>query len=145
MENCEVKIREFKHEDLEQILNFNGKFSKRRQDKFQRVELLDSYYAFVAEKDKDIVGFIVMEDLADDSTHHMIQIDVADDYKRKGIGTLLVNHVFEYLAGKRITLNVNTDNFPAINFYKSVGFEECGSCSHYRENQNKLWYTKKIS
>ena len=145
MKKEELKIREFKHEDLEQILNLDGQFSKRRQDKFQRVELLDSYYAFTAEKGKDIIGFIIMENLSDDITHHIIQVNVSNDYKRKGVGMMLINHVFEYLGvGKRVTLNVNTDNISAINFYKKLGFEECGLSRHYREGQDKIWYTERI-
>jgi ribosomal protein S18 acetylase RimI-like enzyme len=146
METDEIKIREFKHEDLGQILNFDSKDSKRRQDKFQRVELLDTYCAFVAERGEDIVGFIVLEDLSDGITCHLTQINVANDYKRNGIGSMLINHVFQYLgAGKRVTLNVNVANAPAIRLYESLGFERCGFSMHYRENQNKIWYTKKIS
>ena len=147
MGEFDFSIREFNlEEDLESVLNFDERFSKRRADKFQRVELLDSYFSLVAEKDGDIVGFIVMEDLSDGISYYLVQVDVSEKYRRLGIGTALIDNVFDIVgAEKRVTLNVNEDNLAAIAFYERLGFERCGETRNYREGQNKKWYTKKIS
>lgn len=133
-------IREYKHEDLEFILHrMDGRYSKRRADKFKLVENCDAFYCYVAEEDSKIKGFIIMEDLGDNTSHYMVQINVAK--KRKGIGTLLVKHIFKKIGqGGHISLCVNINNEDAIKFYENLGFVKSGYTNGYRKNQNKLWY-----
>lgn len=134
-----MNVREYKHEDLEFILHkMDGKYSKRREDKFKLVENSDAFYCYVAEEDS-IIGFIIMEKLGDDISHYMMQINVAE--KRKHTGTALVKHVFQKMGpGSHMSLCVNTDNDAAIRFYESLGFTRSGYTNGYRKNQNKYWY-----
>ncbi|MEE9115287.1 MAG: hypothetical protein V3U09_00110, partial [Thermoplasmata archaeon] len=59
-------VREYKSEDLQEILHeMNGKNSKRRERKFKLVECSDAFICFVAEDDSRIRGFVIVEDLGD--------------------------------------------------------------------------------
>ena len=133
-------IREYEHRDLEYILHkFDGRYSKRREDKFRLVENSNAFYCYLAEEDSKIKGFIMMENLGDDISHYMVQINVNE--KRSGIGRLLVDKVFEKIgSGGHISLCVNTDNQEAIKFYESLGFKRSGYTQGYRKNQDKYWY-----
>jgi len=56
-------------------------------------------------------------------------------YRRLGIGTVLLNHVFKVCETSdnyhSIFLHVQINNDSAINFYKSFGFEIIETKSHY--------------
>jgi ribosomal protein S18 acetylase RimI-like enzyme len=61
-------------------------------------------------------------------TGRMVRVSVARDYRRKGIGRALVNHLIaaaENRGLEKILVETNNDWFPAIRLYKSCGFEEC--------------------
>tara|TARA_Y100000310_G_scaffold339691_1_gene433182 strand:+ start:1005 stop:1424 length:420 start_codon:yes stop_codon:yes gene_type:complete len=135
-----MNVRKYKHNDLEIILHrMDNRYSKRREDKFKLVECMESYYCYVAEEDSQVIGFIIMEDLGDSSSHYMVQINVAE--KQKGIGSKLVKKVFERIGkGGHISLCVNTENESAISFYESLGFKRSGFTKGYRKGQNKYWY-----
>jgi len=134
-----MEIREYQHEDLEKVLNIDGRPSRRRADKFRLLESSDSFYCYVAEEGQRVIGFVIMEDLGDEVSHYMVQINSAE--KRRGIGRKLVQKVFERTEkGRHISLCVNTDNEVAIKFYESLGFRRSGFTEGYRKGQNKFWY-----
>jgi ribosomal protein S18 acetylase RimI-like enzyme len=134
-----MNIREYRRQiDLEEVLNFDGRLSKRRADKFALVECSDAFYCYVAEEGEQIRGFVIMEDLGDNISHYMVQINSAD--KRKGIGRALAQKVFERIGNGHLSLCVNTDNEVAIKFYESLGFKKSGFTQNYRKGQDKFWY-----
>lgn len=135
-----MNIRQYRPDDRDFILHqMDGRYSKRREDKFNLVDHSDAFYCYVAEDDSTIRGFIIMEDLGDEISHYMVQINVAE--KRKGIGTKLVKKIFEEIGvGGHISLCVNTNNEEAIVFYEVMGFERSGHTKDYRKNQDKFWY-----
>ncbi len=135
-----MHIREYRHEDLESILySMDGRYSRRREDKFRLVENSDAFYCYVAENDSHVVGFVIMEDLGDGVSHYMAQINVGK--KRNGIGRSLVQKVFDRISsGGYISLCVNTDNEEAIKFYEALGFKRSGYTKGYRKGQDKFWY-----
>lgn len=135
-----VKIREYKPEDLEQILEgMNGRGSRRREDKFRLLECSDAFFCYVAEDDSEIKGFVIMEDLRDGVSYYMVQINVAE--RREGAGKQLVRKVLERIGtGGQISLCVNTDNEDAIRFYESLAFRRSGRVEGYSKGQDKYWY-----
>ena len=135
-----VQIREYCHEDLEFILHrMDGRYSKRREDKFRLVEASDAFYCYVAEDHTEIKGFIIMEDLGDGVSHYMVQMNVAE--KRQGIGRRLFEKAVHRIGpGGHISLCVNTDNEEAIKFYEALGFKRSGFTEGYRKGQDKYWY-----
>jgi len=131
-------IRKYRPSDFDDALNFDGKPSKRREQKLRLVESSEAFFCLVAEDEK-FEGFIIMEDLGDGKSFYMVQINVAG--KRKGVGRKLVIRAFEHIGpGGHVSLCVNTDNKEAILFYEALGFKVSGFTAGYRKNQDKIWY-----
>ena len=87
-------------------------------------------------KDKNILGIIVYRKTIVDQTHnyinHIMSIAVHPDYRRKNIGSELMNAV--KLKNKPISLYVQTINKKAINFYKKHGFIILSEIDDYYES-----------
>ena len=49
-------------------------------------------------------------------------ITVAEEYKNKGVGSFLLNHLIFVAGNARMELNVLADNAPAVALYKKQGF-----------------------
>lgn len=135
-----VKVREYKSEDLQHILHeMDGKYSKRREDRFRLVECSDAFSCYVAEENSKIRGFVIVEDLGDGNSNYIVQINVGE--KREGIGRELMRKVFDAVGkGGHISLCVNTDNEDSIKFFEALGFKRSGYTEGYRKNQDKHWY-----
>ena len=76
-------------------------------------------------------------------------IRVADNFRKKGIGEKIINHLI--LEAKKINivkLSVETGagNFfqPARKLFNKFGFKECPPFAHYKEDPNSCYYTLKI-
>lgn len=60
---------------------------------------------------------------------HTIGVDPG--YQGRGIGRRLLNDLLEYADGGVVYLEVRTDNAPAIELYRSAGFEQIGLRKRY--------------
>ena len=134
-----ITVRPYESKDFHAVLNFDGRPSKRRQQKLRMLELPDVFYGYVAEDEDGIIGFIVMQDMGDEATHQVMQINAKE--KRKGIGRRLMKEVFHRQGrGKHITLAVLTDNLNAIAFYEALGFQKSGHTREYKKGKDYFWY-----
>lgn len=86
-------------------------------------EVLFDYQLYIAEKDKDVVGFVAYHD------HDLAWLYVDPQVGRSGIGKTLVNHVKKTYKGEPITLEVISDNKLARTFYDKMGFRKSGSAT----------------
>ena len=87
---------------------------------------------WVCETDGVISGFIVWQDILDESELHLIA--TAPEYRRQGIAAALLEHWFRHAqtAGiTRLLLEVRAANLPAQNLYRRHGFTECGRRRDY--------------
>ena len=138
MEN--ILIRKYEPEDFESVLNFDGTPSKRREQKLKMLELKDIFCGYVAESSKEIVGFIIMQDMGDNKSQQVMQINVKE--KRKGIGRSLMAETFSKLGnGKHIILAVRIENTEAIKFYEAMGFKKSGHTEGYKKDKDYFWYS----
>ena len=72
-------------------------------------------------------------------------IVVDDKFRRKGIGSMLLNKMIEnHPNALSITLEVRESNGPAINFYKNIGFKEVAKRKHYYKNEDGLLMLKEL-
>ncbi|NFI57792.1 GNAT family N-acetyltransferase [Clostridium botulinum] len=59
----------------------------------------------------------------------IVNVGILDDYRKKGYGEILIKYLI-YLCYKRhvsqVTINVDINNYKALNLYKKIGFEEYG-------------------
>ncbi|KYC45170.1 MAG: putative N-acetyltransferase [Candidatus Methanofastidiosum methylothiophilum] len=89
----------------------------------------------VVEKDMDIIGFVI--GIIQKKEGHILVIAIRDDYKRRGIGTILMKKLIEVYQKKGITklkLEVRISNVAAISMYKNLGFKITNRLKHYYEN-----------
>ena len=118
-------IRTAKIEDKQAINDLGKKLNPNYENLFKLEDILIDKYArmYVYEKDKKVIAFIhatVLDEFVD-----IVNLIVLECERGKKIAT----NLFDYLLSdipksiKSITLEVNVNNLPAINFYKKFGLE----------------------
>lgn len=106
------------------------------------VEQNNRAYYYVCEIDAKVVGFI--SSWVNDNTM-ILNFGVLKEYRRQGIGDLLLKKVFDVAQGD-ITLEVRVSNTNAINFYKKRGFKEVTIRKNYYSNgEDALLMLKEVS
>ena len=93
------------------------------------IEMIEAPYAhfYVADHDGRIVGIIGLRDLSGEG--EITNVAVNNDFKRRGIGSLLVSKVIEESTKFGIgdlTLEVRASNEAAIRLYDKFGFKSEG-------------------
>lgn len=87
----------------------------------------------------EIVGYISFSYIFDIEIESII---VKSSYQRQGIGTLLLNSVFNFAKDNKISnifLEVRKSNFAAISLYKKFGFKEISvRRNYYKNNEDAL-------
>ena len=91
---------------------------------------------FVAKEDDLVLGYIGIWNLCGEGD--IINIAVKKDFRRKGVGTFLMDAAVRYCLKNEIcalNLEVRESNSPARAFYKKLGFEEFGERKRYYEGK----------
>jgi [ribosomal protein S18]-alanine N-acetyltransferase len=88
-----------------------------------------NYDLLVASQGARLAGFLVGRTLAP-REHELLDVAVAPDFRRQGIGRALVTGWLERARGEAF-LEVRPSNHAARLFYKSLGFEEVGTRPDY--------------
>jgi len=93
------------------------------EEEFVRCLRQRNCIGMVAEHREHVVGFLVYELL--NSRLHLLNMAVHPDYRRRGIGTQLVQKIVSKLSQHRrdrITIAVRESNLPAQLFFRACGF-----------------------
>ena len=139
-----LKMQEQHLEILAQDLNEYDDFwnEKILKDEFYNE---NSEY-FVICEDEIVCGFAGLWFNIDEA--HIMNIAVRKDFRKKGIGSELLNFLIGEAKSKKkmcITLEVSDDNGPAIELYKKFEFEILGRRKKYYNNVNDaIIMTKKF-
>ncbi len=91
--------------------------------------------SFVAEAEGVLLGFCFLYLIADEG--QIMEIAVDKPYRRRRVAQALLSHMIEGAASEgatRFTLEVRSQNLPAIGLYTSFGFTEVGRRKHYYKN-----------
>jgi [ribosomal protein S18]-alanine N-acetyltransferase len=91
-----------------------------------------NYQVLVAVEGIHLTGFLVARTLAE-REHELLNLAVAPDFRRRGIGRALVAAWLEQAAGT-VYLEVRPSNTAARLFYKYLGFEEINIRPEYYQN-----------
>ena len=83
-------------------------------------------------KDENIYGFAVVK--INQNTNHIMSIGVDPEFRRLGIGKMLIDKVKNLDLNKEVTLNVQISNEIAIFFYKKCGFKILKVLKDYYQN-----------
>ena len=102
-------------------------------------DYLDKLF-FVLEDKGKIIGYV----MADEERNLIVSIAVHPDYRRRGYGKMLMEHVLKFMRGK-VILQVRKSNEAAINFYKKLGFREMGKIrKYYIDGEDAILMAKMI-
>ena len=119
-------IRKLEEKDVLQVNNiYISGFNREPNEDYFSIVKDKNYLCFVAEYENNLVGYINL--LVVDSVAEIINVSVLDDFRKKGVGTQLIDFSIKYLIENQFTgvmLEVNENNLPAINLYKKIGFKE---------------------
>lgn len=100
---------------------------------------------FVVEIDKKIVGYIGSWFLGD--LIHITTVAVDPEYRRRGIGEMLMNFIIDMGKGekvKKVVLEVRVSNLVAQKLYEKLGFKiEKIKKEYYPDNKEDAYYMVK--
>lgn len=85
------------------------------------------------------VGYISLSDQFVPHSAWITDLAVHPEHRRTGIGTALVLAAQEWSAEKRfrrLVIEMQSKNYPAIQLARRLGFEFCGYNDHYYSNQD---------
>jgi ribosomal-protein-alanine N-acetyltransferase len=89
-------------------------------------------FSLVAKENNTIIGYMLLSSVLDESTIEDITVDT--QHRNKGIGRKLLDAGFTLareMQQQSIFLEVRCSNTPAINLYRSMGFELIGERKNY--------------
>lgn len=92
----------------------------------------------VATLDGRTVGYAGMWKVFDEG--HITNIAVHPEYRRSGVGSMLLEVLIEKAMSEgitKLTLEVRRSNFTARSLYKKFGFEDCGVRKGYYADNNE--------
>jgi ribosomal protein S18 acetylase RimI-like enzyme len=98
---------------------------------------------FVAEKNNQILGFIVLKP----KNGEIVSLYVIPEQQRRGIASALVSRAlaeFSLLGIEKVFLSVFELNHPAIALYQKLGFKEEQNANRQVLNINLIQFTKEI-
>lgn len=136
-----IKIVKANINDIEKVIFlYNSCFEETYGRSFFK-NLLDDFFSFwyILFIDNKPCGFICGSFIVDET--NIITVGVIDEYRRRGFAKLLFNKVFEISASacmKSVLLEVSVQNKPAMNLYRSLGFEKIGCRKGYYKTKNGL-------
>jgi len=130
-------IREFRRPDIKRVLEIEESSFDDPYPSSVLVEIYNLGAGFlVAQEDNSIVGYIIFWIRFEDEGH-IISIAVDKKYRRKGVGSKLVETATEIFCKynvKTIKLEVRLGNRGAQKFYRHLGFSEKKVLENYYED-----------
>jgi GNAT superfamily N-acetyltransferase len=113
----------------EQLLRDEGHRSRMTQQELRarmRLWMAEEYVALIFAIGGEDVAYSVHKEDADGV--FLRQLFVCRERRRRGIGRAVMRILFELWRGKRMTVNVLCANAPALNFYRSLGYQDYYLC-----------------
>lgn len=155
MHSSDVQLREYRRDDLEAIVALDAlcfatpfRFSRSAMRRFAEAEDAWTRLAIV---DGRLAGFIIVhrEEISTAEAGYVVTIDVAHEYRRQGIGRLMLQAAEESFAASgaiAMMLHVYVKNQEAISFYERNGYrrgdEQAG---FYGPGMDAALYWKRLS
>ena len=120
--------------DIEKIKEL-GKLINSNFDKVNNIEELIKDNKIIGYYDNDIlVGFLIYEQLYE--IIDLLYIVVKPIYRRKNIGTELINYLIQNKKFAKLMLEVRCDNSSAIKLYKKFNFKIINIREKYYDGQD---------
>ena len=91
----------------------------------------NSFY-LVAKQGNTIVGFVGIKTVLDEAD--IMNIVTKKEFRNKGIATSILSYIIDFAQFsnvKKLTLEVNENNLPAIHLYEKLGFKKIAERPKY--------------
>tara|TARA_A200000113_G_scaffold42791_1_gene34722 strand:- start:944 stop:1384 length:441 start_codon:yes stop_codon:yes gene_type:complete len=129
-----TSIRLSKPSDLKSLLVIENNTNPSPWTEKQMQSSFDvGHHSFLCEdNNENVIGFVIY--VAVEQEAHLLNIAVDNNYQRKGIGSILINHLKKQVQAmgiNLITLEVRVSNSNAISFYKKHNFIEDAIRANY--------------
>ena len=129
-----TSIRLSNSSDLKSLLVIENNTNPSPWTKKQMQSSFDvGHHSFLCEdNNENVIGFVIY--IAVEQEAHLLNIAVDNNYQRKGIGSILINHLKKQVQAigiNLITLEVRVSNSNAISFYKKHNFIEDAIRANY--------------
>ncbi len=130
-----IKIRRMMLRDLNEVYKIEEESYAHPWDRLEFVKEIKGNkfaYYFVCLLEGKIIGFLGMWIVFEEA--HITNIAISPSYRRKGIGSALIDFSESYAKSrnaKRIVLEVRTSNKEAINLYLKKGFKYASIKKNY--------------
>jgi ribosomal-protein-alanine N-acetyltransferase len=105
--------------------------------------------ALTAKSNVDITGFVIAQIEVEENTEygHIVTINVAPRFRRKGVATKLLQEIESFLKQRsiaQIRLEVREDNNSALKLYHKLGYQTLGKLDRYYGNKHGIFLKKSI-
>lgn len=118
-------IRQMSVGDVDRLFELECElFGNDAWDKETLLDSMDMFHFDVLEVNENIVGYIMYTIMYENGD--LLNIGVSKKCQRQGYAHLLMDHMLNQMKDaevEMVTLEVRVSNEPAINLYKSYGFE----------------------
>jgi ribosomal-protein-alanine N-acetyltransferase len=97
------------------------------------------------ERKQKLAGFVLGRKQRG-SSGHIITIDILPEYRRSGLGSLLMEQAHERLRrmeARRVRLETAVDNASAVAFYQKLGYQAVGRIPQYYLDKIDAWVMSK--
>lgn len=146
-----IKVREATMEDLALIVALMKRNNEPLNEDlavfFTAKNPNEEYKLFVAEENDRIIGFSRVHFYRWNKSAYAINLLVDSEYRRRGIGTLLLKTMerFAKEKGARVLMfDTAIDNIPALNLCFKNGFKICGYNNKLYEDKKALYLAKEL-
>ena len=147
----EVKIETATIQLLDKLYQIEEQcFEEEAFTKRQISYLLTDYntIALTAKSNNDIAGFIIAQiEMEEKEYGHIITLNVASDFRRKGVATRLIHEIEGLLKQRGINechLEVREDNHAALKLYQKRGYQTIGKLERYYGKKHGLYLKKTL-
>lgn len=128
-------IRPARREDLGEVLRLEYQCFKDPypMDLLMHLRETNPLSFLVAEMGGKIIGYVIGT-IRWGNVGHVLNIGVDPQYRRKGVGTALMERLMDYFKKrgvKKVRLEARESNIGARQFYSCLGFSEVGRVPYY--------------
>jgi len=140
-----MHLRAFRSDDLETLFKidqacFAPGISYPREDLSRFISQRGSR-TWVADESGEIAGFLIAERQAQ-KVAHIVTIDVVDRWRRRGVGSLLMDAAEHWAREQKLRLvylEAAEDNTAAHAFYEARGYRKADSVANYYSDGTSAW------
>ncbi|MEB3011974.1 ribosomal protein S18-alanine N-acetyltransferase [Parvimonas sp. D2] len=142
-----ILYRYAENKDVFDILSLDNENFSNNFDEAFYLEYIQNQRVIVAEKEKNVIGYILFNQILDEA--EIYKIVVSKDFRKKQIAFKIMEFFQDELKKndvKKIFLEVRKNNILAINLYKKCGFIEIREIVDYYSNpkENGIMMLKEV-